>query len=452
MPHVLVVDDDTDTLEWLAEFARGEGFTVSKATSLRNARIQLTQNRPDVLFTDLQLPDGSGLDLVEDLESPEATEIVVMTGHASVDTAVEALRRGAADYMVKPVDVARLQAVLKRVPAPHELTAEIGELRQELKGLGRFGHMIGSSPVMHKLYDQVGRVGPTSATVLLIGESGTGKELVAQTIHDLSRRKKRPFLPLNCGAVSPNLIESELFGHEKGSFTGAAKQHVGFFERAHGGTLFLDEITEMPLELQVKLLRVLETGAFMRVGSNTPVAIDVRVVAATNRDPLKAVADGKLREDLYHRLNVFPIVLPPLRERGSDIEILARYFLDQFNRQEGTRKTFSPGAVAELYSHGWPGNVRELKNYVQRMCILADDVVGVEMVRQPLTMSSDNALITVSVGTTLDALERRVIEATLSQCGTRRSAAEMLGISLKTLYNRLSEYGAQPPEVDAETP
>ena len=428
MPHVLVVDDDTDTLEWLAEFARGEGFTVSKATSLRNARIQLTQNRPDVLFTDLQLPDGSGLDLVEDLESPEATEIVVMTGHASVDTAVEALRRGAADYMVKPVDVARLQAVLKRVPAPHELTAEIGELRQELKGLGRFGHMIGSSPVMHKLYDQVGRVGPTSATVLLIGESGTGKELVAQTIHDLSRRKKRPFLPLNCGAVSPNLIESELFGHEKGSFTGAAKQHVGFFERAHGGTLFLDEITEMPLELQVKLLRVLETGAFMRVGSNTPVAIDVRVVAATNRDPLKAVADGKLREDLYHRLNVFPIVLPPLRERGSDIEILARYFLDQFNRQEGTRKTFSPGAVAELYSHGWPGNVRELANAAER------EALGLAT---PATAAAGHSL-----ADQLEAFEAQCLRAALARHGGEiKAVMDELQLPRRTLNEKMQRHG-----------
>ena len=209
--------------------------------------------------------------------------------------------------------------------------------------------MIGSSPVMQKLYDQLNRVSPTSATVLLVGESGTGKELAAQTIHDLSRRKKRPFLPLNCGAVSPNLIESELFGHEKGSFTGADRQHKGFFERAHGGTLFLDEITEMPAELQVKLLRVLETGTFMRVGTNTPIATDVRVIAATNRNPAKAVTDGKLREDLYHRLNVFPIELPPLRERGTDIEILARHFLDKFNQEEGTKKTFSPAAIAALY-------------------------------------------------------------------------------------------------------
>jgi two-component system response regulator AtoC len=274
MPHVLLVDDDPEQLEWLSEFVKGEGFTVAKATSLRTARIQLTQMRPDVLLTDLQLPDGNGVELVDDLEQREATEVVMITGHATVESAVNALRAGATDYLVKPVEIERLRSILQRVPGTHELRAEIGDLRQELRGLGRFGHMIGSSPVMQKLYDQLNRVSPTSATVLLIGESGTGKELAAQTIHDLSRRKKRPFLPLNCGAVSPNLIESELFGHEKGSFTGADRQHKGFFERAHGGTLFLDEITEMPAELQVKLLRVLETGTFMRVGTNTPIATD----------------------------------------------------------------------------------------------------------------------------------------------------------------------------------
>ena len=372
MPHVLLVDDDPDTLEWLSELVKSEGFSVATADSLRAARIHLTRLAPDVLLTDLILPDGKGIELVNDLEARGSTEFVVMTGYASTESAVDALRVGATDYLVKPVDIERVKAILKRVPRPEELREQIGELRQELRKLGRFGHIIGQSPAIQKLYDQLQRVAPTSATVLLIGESGTGKELAAQTIHELSRRKRAPFLPLNCGAVSPQLIESELFGHEKGSFTGADRQHKGFFERAHGGTLFLDEITEMPLELQVKLLRVLETGTFMRVGMNTPIATDVRVIAATNRTPEKAVADGKLREDLYHRLNVFPMQMPPLRERGTDIEILAQHFLDRLNKEEGTNKVFSPAAVAALYAHNWPGNVRELKNYVQRAYILAD--------------------------------------------------------------------------------
>src|ERR1044071_8759449 len=222
----------------------------------------MSRLQPDLLLTDLQLPDGKGMELVNDLETRESTEVVLITGHASVESAVEALRLGATDYMVKPVDVERLKAILKRVPRTGELRQEIGELRDELRKLGRFGPILGSSPPMQKLYDQLGRVAPTSATCLLMGESGTGKELAAQTIHDLSRRKKAAFLQLNCGAGSPQLIESELFGHYQGSFTGADRQHTGYFERAHGGTLFLDEITEMPQELQVKLLRVLETGCF----------------------------------------------------------------------------------------------------------------------------------------------------------------------------------------------
>ena len=444
MPHVLLVDDDPDTLEWLSELVKAEGFSVATADSLRAARIHLTRLAPDVLLTDLILPDGQGIELVNDLESRGSTEFVVMTGYASTESAVDAIRVGATDYLVKPVDIDRVKAILKRVPRPEELREQIGELRQELRKLGRFGHIIGQSPAIQKLYDQLQRVAPTSATVLLMGESGTGKELAAQTIHELSRRKRAPFLPLNCGAVSPQLIESELFGHEKGSFTGADRQHKGFFERAHGGTLFLDEITEMPQELQVKLLRVLETGTFMRVGMNTPIATDVRLIAATNRVPEKAVAEGKLREDLYHRLNVFPLQMPPLRERGTDTEILAQHFLDRLNQEEGTNKVFSPAAIASLYAHGWPGNVRELKNYVQRAYILADRVIDVELAPETFVEPAHSPLLTVRIGTTLDEVNRRLIEATLAECGNvKRKAAEMLGISLKTLYNRLVAYHAE---------
>ncbi|HEV7476761.1 MAG TPA: sigma-54 dependent transcriptional regulator, partial [Burkholderiales bacterium] len=283
-----------------------------------------------------------------------------------------------------------------------------------------------------------------------VGESGTGKELAAQTIHDLSRRKKSPFLPLNCGAVSPQLIESELFGHEKGSFTGADRQHKGYFERAHGGSLFLDEITEMPQELQVKLLRVLETGSFTRVGTTQPISADVRLIAATNRNPEAAVADGKLREDLYHRLNVFPLAMPPLRDRASDIELLAQHFLEVLNKQEGTGKSFAPATVAALYAHSWPGNVRELKNYVQRASILADDVIGADLAPAAVAAPESAPILTVRVGSTLDEVSRRLIEATLAECRSKRKAADMLGISLKTLYNRLAIYKAEPSAEDDE--
>jgi DNA-binding NtrC family response regulator len=304
---------------------------------------------------------------------------------------------------------------------------------------------------MQRLYDQLTRVAPTSATVLLVGESGTGKELAAQTIHELSPRRRQPFLPLNCGAVSPQLIESELFGHEKGSFTGADRQHRGFFERAHGGTLFLDEITEMTHELQVKLLRVLETGTFMRVGTNEPISTDVRVIAATNRVPEKAVADGLLREDLYHRLNVFPIQLPPLRSRGTDIELLAQHFLDEFNKEGTTDKHFSPASIAALYAHSWPGNVRELRNYVQRAYILADSLIDPAPAPASLIESMPSSLFTVRIGATLEEVNRRLIEATLADCGNvKRRAAAVLGISLKTLYNRLAAYHAQQAQGEGE--
>src|ERR1700761_7197490 len=366
MPHALIVDDDPDVVAWLQEVARLEGFTSTGAQTLRAAREQLSRKRPDVVLTDLRLPDGEGIELARELPLSDAPELIVVTGHASVDSAVAALRAGATDYLVKPAELDRVQAALRN---------EIGALRHELRRLGRFGRLLGSAPAMQLLYDQLGRVAPTSATVLLLGESGTGKELGALTLHELSRRREAPFLPLNCGAVSAQLIESELFGHERGSFTGADRQHKGFFERAHGGTVFLDEVTEMPMELQVKLLRVLETGSFSRVGGVTPIVCDVRIIAASNREPERALAEGKLREDLYHRLNVFPIQLPPLRQRGADIELLARHFLAELNRTENTTKSFSPDSLARLYQHAWPGNVRELRNHVQRAYIMADDVI-----------------------------------------------------------------------------
>jgi two-component system response regulator AtoC len=262
---------------------------------------------------------------------------------------------------------------------------------------------------------------------------------------DLSRRREAAFLRLICGAVAPQLIETELFGHERGSFTGADRQHKGFFERANGGSVFLDEVTEMPMEIQVKLLRVLETGTFTRVGGTAQIASDVRIIAATNRDPQKAVAEGKLREDLYHRLNVFPIHLPPLRERGVDMEQLALFFLEEHNAAERTRKSFSRDALARLYRHHWPGNVRELRNYVQRAYIMADDIVEGEIaVAAQAATPDDPTLISIHVGTPLAEVERRVTLATLAYCGqVKRKAAQILGVSLKTLYNRLEAYNGK---------
>jgi DNA-binding NtrC family response regulator len=291
-------------------------------------------------------------------------------------------------------------------------------------------------------------VAGTAVTVFCTGESGTGKELVAKTVHDLSRRRKRPFLAINCGAISPNLIESELFGHEKGSFTGADRQHQGFFERAHGGTLFLDEVTEMPPELQVKLLRVLETGSFQRVGSTQSQEADVRVIAASNRPPETAVAAGKLREDLLYRLNVFPIALPPIRDRGGDVVMLAEYFLHLLNQENGTERKFSETAKQRLQAHPWPGNARELKNELQRAYILSDDTVDFDHLTVgpgANARSAPSSLSSIRAGISLADAERQLIMSTLQHCnGDKRKAAEILGISLKTLYNRLHLYNASP--------
>ncbi|MHA7838206.1 MAG: sigma-54 interaction domain-containing protein [bacterium] len=315
-------------------------------------------------------------------------------------------------------------------------------------GLSRFGRLIGRSQPMQRLYNQVLRVAPTSATVFLIGESGTGKELTAELIHGLSDRATRPFVPLNCGALSPGLIESELFGHERGSFTGADRRRPGLFEYADGGTLFLDEITEMPLDLQVKLLRVLESGQVRRVGGERAIDVDVRVIAATNRDPEKAAADGRLREDLLYRLLVFPVELPPLRQRREDVVLIARHYLDLFNRQEELDKSLTEDALEVLQTHAWPGNVRELRNALERAFILADEEISgsgfpIEPLRASSRAGSEEGDIGVRVGMPTAEAERRLILATLDRLqGDKKRAAKTLGISLKTLYNRLGVYRA----------
>jgi DNA-binding NtrC family response regulator len=442
LPHALIVDDDLTFQLGLAEVVQREGFTTATAGALKEAREELGRRPPDVLFVDLNLPDGNGLELLQDGEP--LPETVLITGQASVETAVEALRRGVADYLTKPVDFARVKMVLANVARTRELKQEIGSLRGELRKLGRFGPMIGASAPMQKVYDLLAKAAPTEATILVIGETGTGKELVAETIHQLSRRNREAFLPLNCGAVSPNLIESELFGHERGAFTGADRAHKGYFERANRGTLFLDEVTETPLELQVKLLRVLETSTLMRVGGTEEIKVNVRVVAATNRWPEEAVAAGKLREDLLYRLNVFPVQLPTLWERQEDIELLAEYFLSLLNKQEGTSKQFSRTALERLRTHRWPGNVRELRNVIQRAFILAEDEIGIDGLPLGVTQEvTDSSGLHLKVGTSVSEAERRVILATLEHCdGDKKKAAEILKISLKTLYTRIKLYKA----------
>ncbi len=459
MRHALVVDDEGDSAEMVAALIAAEGFSVSVAASLREARRRMAMQAPDLVLLDLVLPDGNGMELVNDVKALPNAEVVLVTGYASVETSVQALRLGAADYLIKPLNVKQLRGVLARVRRPSTLHADAADLQQSLESAGHFGLLWGRAAPMRRVYDQILRVSGTAVTVFVTGESGSGKELVARTVHDLSRRRGRPFLAVNCGAISPNLMESEIFGHEKGSFTGAERQHQGFFERASSGTLFLDEITEMPLELQVKLLRVLETGTFMRVGSAQVLQTDVRLVAATNRDPLKAVAMGKLREDLLYRLNVFPIHMPALRDRIEDVPLIANHFLAEISRREGQVKHFAPPALERLLGYRWPGNVRELRNIVHRAYVMArDDVIVDECLpgetEPPLTAgSSRSPMLRIEVGSSLAEIERQVTLATLEHFGRHKErTAAALGVSLKTLYNRLKEYSTVPEDVDHEGP
>ena len=447
MTHALIVDDDVDSAEMLATLLSGEGLSAATANTLAEARRQMALQSPDLILLDLHLPDGSGMTLLDDEKVRANAEIVLITGHASLETSIEALRLGAADYLIKPINIRQLKGVLSRVAKPAAVQAEISTLTHDATQSAKFGELRGRSPAMLRLYEQLGRVAPTAVSVLITGESGTGKEVAARTLHDLSRRREKPFLAVNCGAISPQLIESEMFGHEKGSFTGANRQHLGYFERANGGTLFLDEVTEMPLDLQVKLLRVLETGTFNRVGALETQYSDVRVIAATNRDPGLAVADGRLREDLLYRLNVFPIEMPPLREHIDDVPLLCRSLPRAGIQQEGERKRFSPAVIDAFTRYSWPGNIRELRNAVYRSYVMASG----EIITEPwLTAHGEGSgeagraaesTLTVAVGTPLADVERSLILATLDKFGGHKEkTAAALGISLKTLYNRMKAY------------
>lgn len=437
MPHLLIIDDEPAICDVVAEIAAMEGYTVAVAGDIRQARIQLGRQKPDLMLLDMILPDGDGIQFWKDLELVD-TRVIFMTGHSSIDSAIDALRCGAVDYLRKPVSLHRIRALLTEMkPALHE--------RPEPRPNDCFKKMIGRSSAMQLLCAHIEKVAPTQATVLLMGESGTGKELAAEAIHLASPRRNKPFMPVNCGAISPNLIESELFGHEKGSFTGADRQHIGYFEQAQGGTLFLDEITEMSMDLQVRLLRVLEVGRFMRVGTNVEIPVDVRVIAATNRNPEQAVSEGTLREDLYYRLSVFPLELAPLRERQDDVMLLADFFLQNLNKENNVHKVFAPSAIKAIQEYTWPGNIRELRNYVHRSFILADDVIKGDFTTFDLHSYSVGSSkdIVLPIGVPLAEANRELILATLKQCrGVKKITAEKLGISLKTLYNRLEEYGA----------
>ncbi|MEO8189741.1 MAG: sigma-54 dependent transcriptional regulator [Acidobacteriota bacterium] len=371
---VLIVEDDMATRKGLEESIKdlgGETFSVGTA---REAAKALGEFDPRILIVDIHLPDGDGIEILKVArESDPDREGIVITGQGSIDNAIEALRAGAFDYLLKPLRPAQLEVVFNRLADRRRLETEVETLRAELQETGRLGDLVGRSEAMSRIFDVIRRVARSNAPVLITGASGSGKEVAARTIHRLSRRAGKPFVAFNCGAISPTLIESELFGHERGSFTGAEKRRLGYFEEAMGGTLFLDEITEMGAELQVKLLRVLEDKTLRRVGGSQELKVDVRLISATNRDPKEAITDGKLREDLYYRLNVFPLSLPTLAERADDIGILAEHFRKLIEEQERAGiQGWEPRALELLRFYSWPGNVRELRNVVHRAYVMTE--------------------------------------------------------------------------------
>jgi DNA-binding NtrC family response regulator len=447
--RILVVEDDAAQRVGLQQLLRGWGFDADAARDGREALERVAADRPTIVLSDLVMPTMGGLDLLRALRQqtdPEIT-VVLMTGQGTVETAVEAIKLGAYDYLSKPVDPQRLKILLDQIVERHDTRREMHVLRRQLKEHGSFGTMIGASVEMRKVYQLIEQAAPTNASVLVAGESGTGKELVAQTIHQLSPRASHPFVPINCAAIPETLLESELFGHEKGAFTGAIVRRQGCFELANRGTLFLDEVAEMAPAMQVKLLRVLQERSFRTVGGQREQAVDVRVVAATNAVPVDAVRDGKLREDLYYRLNVFGLQLPPLRARKGDLPLLVEAFLKEFNTRNARSVAGVSDAVMELFTgYDWPGNVRELRNVIERATIVArgplleladlPPLAGARQAARPAAAAAGTGL---SAGTTVDEAERRLIDITLGHTGGNKTrAAEMLGISLKTLHNKLN--------------
>ncbi len=451
--RVLIVEDDPATRSGLTELVRTWGFTAEEAADGAEALEKVTAFRPSIVVTDLVMPRMSGLELLKALQ-PEIDHIkvILLTAQGTVDTAVEAVKAGAEDYLTKPLDPNKLQRLLERLAEMNRQKRENQALRRQLNDRGRFGRIIGHSPAMRALYQVLEQAAPTPASMLILGESGTGKELVAQTIHQLSPRALAPFVAINCAAIPDTLLESEIFGHEKGAFTGATDRRAGCFELADRGTLFLDEIAEMTPATQVKLLRVLQERKFRRLGGRVEQEVDVRVLAATNIDPVTAIREGRLREDLYYRLNVFTISLPPLRDRKDDLTLLIQAFVDEFNARDNRAVTTVSVAAMQILKHyDWPGNVRELRNVIERAIILArGDTIepGHLPVFGPAIAPAAAAAaaapvngLTIAPGMTVDEAEQKLIMATLDSArGNKTRAAEMLGISLKTLHNKLNRF------------
>lgn len=449
---IFVVDDEESSRQGLASLLTKWGYEVEQAGDGKEALNKIPQFHPDVVITDLIMPGFNGLELIQLLQNELIySPVIVLTGHGTIETAVSAIKQGAYDYLTKPLDMARLRIMIEKALEKGETQREMVQLRKRLKGLWGLGKIVGKSKPMQEIYNLIELAAPTPARVLILGESGTGKELVAQSLHDLSERHKGPFIPVNCSAIPETLLESEIFGHEKGAFTGALDRKPGCFELAHGGTLFLDEVAEMSPSIQAKFLRILQDSSVKRIGGTVPIQVDVRVVAATNKDPLKAIQDGVLREDLYYRLNVCTIHLPALRDRKDDIPLLVKAFMEEFNSHYLRNvQAIDEEALHCLMTHTWPGNVRELRNAIERavMTCTSDTITTAHLPEFAHKMSSHGAIkenmdaVQLPLGSTIEDAERQLILRTLKHHHNNKTrAAEILGVSLKTLHNKLHRYG-----------
>jgi len=447
--RLLIADDEKHVAEGRRLLLEAEGFDAVAAEDGVQAWDLVKTGEFDLVLADLRMPGLDGLELFARMrENGIETEVIFITGESSVDSAVEAMRSGAYDYLSKPLDMARLKALIPRALEKYEVRTAYRELQKKLESLTRYGDMLGQSEEMRRVYDVIEAVAPSSASVLIIGESGTGKELVARAIHAKSPRKRGPFVGLNCGAFPREILENELFGHEKGAFTGAITEKPGSFEQADKGTLLLDEVAEMQPDIQVKFLRALEQRSFRRLGGKKEISVDIRVIAATNKNVEDALREGRIREDLYHRLAVVPIVLPPLRDRDGDIRLLADEFLNRFAGDLNRKITgFSDGALEYIQTYRWPGNVRELKNAVERAVILArDDTIQVADLK-PRYLALDEADVRIPVGTSItDTVRQLTLKTFAFTGGNHDRTARILGIEETVLRERLLSYLQDPVE------